>query len=128
MEAPAKVVENALRQARSARLATSDKNGQPHIVPVCFAYDNTHLYTPIDRKPKHPDWTRLTRVRNIQGNQRVALLVDKYSEQWSELWYVQVRGEATLLAEPGDLRRQHALLLLREKYVQYRSALLPEGA
>lgn len=37
---------------RVARLATADSSGEPSVVPICYAYDGAHFYTPIDEKPK----------------------------------------------------------------------------
>src|SRR5207253_7947003 len=50
---------------RVARLATADLDGHPHIVPVCYAYDGTHFYIPLDEKPKKVDESKLRRVCNI---------------------------------------------------------------
>jgi PPOX class probable F420-dependent enzyme len=121
-------VERKLRESRSAHLATTDALGQPHLVPICFAFDGVSLYTPIDHKPKTGNWRQLTRVRNIQANPQVAFLIDQYSEQWTDLWYVQIRGVAELLTEPVSLERQRALQLLRDKYEQYRGDLLDAAA
>ena len=40
------------RSARTAHLATADKSGQPHVIPICFVFDGKHFYSPIDEKPK----------------------------------------------------------------------------
>ena len=101
------------------RLATADSEGAPHVIPVCFAYDGRFIYSVLDRKPKSAPLTRLRRVRNIQANPRVALVVDRYEDDWSRLGYVLVFGRAGLLVE-GD-ERDAALRLLREKYHQYRA-------
>ena len=55
------------------------------VVPVCYAFDGNHFYTPIDEKPKSVAAGDLKRVRNIKANSRVALVIDHYSEDWSEL-------------------------------------------
>lgn len=108
---------------RIARLATADAGGAPYIVPVCFAFDGKHIYTAIDLKPKRVGGRALKRVRNILENPQVALVIDDYSEDWSELAYVMVRGVADLI-ETGE-ERQLAEDLLRQKYRQYEAMLLP---
>ena len=60
---------------------------------------------------------RLKRVRNIQANPNVALLLDHYEEDWESLWYVLITGLATLLAEGEE--HQKAIELLKAKYDQY---------
>lgn len=102
------------------RLATADADGVPHVVPVCFALLDDALYVVIDEKPKTT--TRLKRVRNIETNPRAALIVDFYDEDWSQLAWVMVRGDAALV-EPGD-EHAAALAALREKYPQYRAMQL----
>ena len=49
--------------------------------------------------------------------------MDDYSEDWSDLGYVMVRGSAELL-EDGE-ERTAAEKLLRDKYPQYRELLAP---
>jgi PPOX class probable F420-dependent enzyme len=103
--------------SRVARLATVDETGYPHLVPVCYATDGRAYYSALDAKPKRLPPERLRRVRNIRANPRVALLFDHYAEDWRQLRYVMVQGQAELL-EPGpewDAARD----LLLAKYPQY---------
>lgn len=115
-----------LAAARVARLATADGAGRPHVVPVCFALgqEARRLYIALDRKPKQVSPERLRRVRNIQVNPRVALVADRYSEDWSELGWAMVEGTASLLEDPAE--RAVALDLLRGKYPQYREMALDD--
>ena len=100
---------------RVAHLATADANGRPHVVPVCFAYLNRRIYIAIDEKPKRS--LRLKRLRNIEENPRVALVLDRYDEDWSRLAWVLVQGTAAVLDRGPEHGR--ALTALREKYPQY---------
>ena len=114
-----------VRSQRIARLATSDADGHPHVVPVCFAFDGSRFYTPLDEKPKRVGQLQLRRVRNIEARHEAMLLLDQYDEDWSRLGYVQVYGHAGLLM-PGEPGHAEALLLLRQRYVQYTSMALEE--
>jgi PPOX class probable F420-dependent enzyme len=108
---------------RVARLATADAQGQPHVVPVCYAFDGRHLYSALDLKPKRTHALRLKRVRNILQNPNIALVIDDYSEDWDRLAYVLITGTAALVESPDE---QHlAEHLLREKYPQYARLLDP---
>jgi len=107
-----------LLAARVARLATVDSAGRPHVIPICFALAGGRLYTPLDEKPKRVPDRRLQRVRNIAANAAVCLVVDRYSEDWKELAWLQVRGKAKLI-EPTDVRHEPALAALRGRYPQY---------
>ena len=105
---------------RVARMATADADGHPHVVPVCYAFDGIRFYIPLDEKPKKVDERKLRRVRNIEARHEASLLIDQYDDDWSRLGYVLVYGHARLL-QPGDPLHAQALLLLRERYVQYRA-------
>jgi len=99
-------------QARVARLATVGDHGAPHVVPVCFAATRDQLVTAIDHKPKTT--TQLKRLDNIRANPAVSLLVDRYEEDWSLLWWVRADGHARVVDDPVEL--QPLLAPLLEKY------------
>jgi PPOX class probable F420-dependent enzyme len=107
-----------LDSARVARLATVDPRGRPHVVPISFALDRDTLYTAVDEKPKRT--RELQRLRNIQANPQVEVLIDHYEDDWSRLWWVRLRGTARIV----DDRR--AMELLAAKYPQYRERI-PAG-
>jgi len=112
-----------LATSRIGHLATSDQYARPHVVPIVFVWRDDVLYTPLDRKPKRDDdWHALRRVRNIETNGRVAIVVDRYDEDWSHLAWVMVEGVATIL-ESGD-ERDAAAALLVTKYAQYETLTL----
>lgn len=112
-----------LESARVGRLATANAHGRPHAVPICFALCEERIVSAIDEKPKGT--TDLQRVRDIETNPQVALVVDHYSEDWDELAWVQVRGRANVL-DPMDDSHAPAVMALREKYDQYASHALEE--
>ena len=114
-----------IQSQRVARLATSDADGHPHVVPVCFAFDGARFYIALDEKPKRVEPRHLRRVRNIEARHEAMLLFDRYDDDWSRLAFVQVYGHAGLLM-PDAPDHPAALLLLRERYVQYRSMKLEE--
>jgi PPOX class probable F420-dependent enzyme len=110
-----------LAEARVGRLATADATGQPHLVPITFAMDRDELVFVIDLKPKTT--TALRRLRNIDENPAVSVLVDHYEDDWTQLWWVRADGRASI-ADPttADLE------LLSAKYPQYRQAPPPGPA
>jgi PPOX class probable F420-dependent enzyme len=109
--------------ARVARLATTDPDGRLHLVPIVFAIEGDTLYSAVDRKPKLS--SRLRRIENARARPDVTILVDHYEEDWGRLWWMRLRGRARVLDEGEE--REHALMLLRGKYPQYRSEP-PDGA
>jgi PPOX class probable F420-dependent enzyme len=107
------------RQFLAARkvghLATADRVGAPHVVPVCFALAEGALYITIDEKPKRAD-VPLKRLRNIAENPAVAVVVDRYDEDWTRLGWVMLRGRAEILT--GGEEHARAQALLRGRYPQ----------
>jgi coenzyme F420-0:L-glutamate ligase / coenzyme F420-1:gamma-L-glutamate ligase len=114
-----------LQSQRVGRLATADRAGRPHVIPVCYACDGASVYIALDAKPKRVAPQRLKRVRNILENPRAALVIDRYSDDWSALGYLLIQGTAALLA-PGDAEHAAAVALLRDRYGQYRSMPIDE--
>lgn len=107
-----------LASQRAGRLATADASGAPHVIPVCYACDGAQMYIALDAKPKRVDPTQLKRVRNILANPQVALVIDRYSDDWSQLAYLLIQGTANLIA-PGGPAHAEAVALLRSRYPQY---------
>jgi PPOX class probable F420-dependent enzyme len=99
--------------ARVAVLGTSGPTG-PHLVPVVFAVAGDRVYTAIDHKPKRT--RRLQRLRNIESNPQVSLLVDEYDEDWACLWWVRADGTAAVMEASHE---ETGLDLLQQKYTQY---------
>ena len=82
---------------RVGHLATADSRAIPHVVPVCFTISQGTLYITIDEKPKRVVGPALKRVRNIERNPMVAIVVDRYDEDWTRLGWVMLRGRAEIL-------------------------------
>jgi len=99
-------------------MATVDELGNPLVLPVCFVYCGGFIYSPIDNKPKGVSPDKLKRVRNIIKNPNISLVLDKYFENWSKLYYVIITGRAIVIYS-GD-EYQKSLKILTEKYDQYR--------
>ncbi|MEV8560052.1 TIGR03668 family PPOX class F420-dependent oxidoreductase [Streptomyces sp. NPDC051917] len=105
-----------------ARLATVDRSGVPHAVPVTFVVQDDVLYFAVDHKPKST-WD-LRRLRNIRENPAVTVLVDHYDDDWTKLWWVRADGRGEVLEEGEE--RLRALRLLCDKYDQYKQSP-PQG-
>lgn len=106
--------------ARVARLGTVTVSGAPHLVPVVFAVVDDRVLIAIDQKPKT---TRaLARLRHVEANPAVSLLVDVYSDDWSALWWVRADGMASVRWDVLD----EARAALAARYPQHASDP-PEG-
>ncbi|MGI8533664.1 MAG: TIGR03668 family PPOX class F420-dependent oxidoreductase [Candidatus Limnocylindrales bacterium] len=119
-----------LTEARRATLSTIAQDGRPRMVPVCYALlGNGDLYIALDEKTKQVSDTRqLARVRDIERDPRVSLLVDRWSEDWTHLAWLRLDGAATVTA-PGQPARKHAeaTAALRARYPQYIAQRLEEA-
>lgn len=111
---PADWARARFEEARAARLATVSAAGEPHLVPVVLAVAGSRIVTAVDHKPKST--TRLRRLRNIAETGRVALLVDEYAEDWSQLWWARADGTARVVAAVPDPALLEALI---SRYPQY---------
>ena len=85
------------------------------MLPVTFAVAEGRVWSAIDQKPKGSK--EPARIRFLRRDPRAALSVDRYSDEWEELAWVQVLGRVEVLeaSEAGA-----GLDALRGKYEQYR--------
>ena len=101
--------------APAAVLATINSGGAPHLVPVVFAVHRDVIYTAVDAKRKST--RELRRLANIEGDARVCLIVDHYTDDWTQLWWVRADGTAAVHHSGDEMATGYALL--RQKYPQY---------
>lgn len=102
-------------QAKVLRLATADAAGKPHLVPATFAVVDDVVAIAVDHKPKRH--ANLKRLRNVEENSAVTLLVDHFDEDWDRLWWVRADGEARVIENELAGELVDALV---DKYEQYR--------
>ncbi len=120
-------VEEFIERARVARLATIDSEFKPHLVPVVFVFDGNHFFIPVDEKRKTAKPEKLKRIRNIQDNPNVTLLIDEYSEDWTKLAFVMIQGKASVATkEEGNIQVREAYKKLMTKYLQYQKVRVGE--
>lgn len=120
-------VEEFIERARVARLATIDSEFKPHLVPVVFVFDGNHFFIPVDEKRKTTKPEKLKRIRNIQDNPNVTLLIDEYSEDWTKLAFVMIQGKASVATkEEGNIQVREAYKKLMTKYLQYQKVSVGE--
>jgi coenzyme F420-0:L-glutamate ligase / coenzyme F420-1:gamma-L-glutamate ligase len=110
-------VREFIQAHRVARLATVDGGGHPLVLPICYVLVGEALYSPTDAKPKRVPVQRLKRLQNIRENPHVALVIDDYGEDWSQLAYVILHGTAEVLTDGPAF--EGAIAALRQKYPQY---------
>lgn len=106
--------------ARVGRMGLLDEEGAPRVLPVTFVVAEGRIWSAIDQKPKRAG--EPARLRFLRRDPRAALTVDRYSDNWEELAWVQVLGTVRIL----DLAEGAAGLgALSAKYEQYREKRPP---
>jgi PPOX class probable F420-dependent enzyme len=98
-----------VRWARICRVATVSADGVPHAVPVCHVLAGQKIW--------FGSGDDATKVRNLNSNPRVTVIVDEYSDHWDGLKGVMVQGRARLIERGPAFRRIRDLLY--DKYPQY---------
>jgi len=115
-----KKVSKLIALERVCRVSTAGTDGKPHLVPVCHVVAGDKIYFGSGDDAR--------KVANLRENPQIAVTVDLYSEDWSQLKGVMVNGTATLI-ERGP-RFKQARDRLYEKYPHYReeAALSPSDS
>jgi PPOX class probable F420-dependent enzyme len=111
---------NELLEAPVGRLGLLDGEGGPRVLPVTFAVADRRIWSAIDEKPKKA--AEPARLRFLRRDPRAALTVDRYSDDWDELAWVQVLGRVSIV-EVGE--GEAGLEALRAKYKSYREQTPP---
>ena len=106
---------NLLKSERVGRLGFVDDEGAPRVLPVTFAVAEGRIWTAIDQKPKRA--AEPARVRFLRRDPRAALTVDRYSDDWDRLAWVQVLGTVRIVDVSEGAE---GLAALSGKYEQYR--------
>jgi PPOX class probable F420-dependent enzyme len=98
-------------------LGLIDGDGRPRVLPVTFAVLDGEVWSAVDDKPKRVAGEELARVRWLRARPQSSLTVDRYSGDWSELAWVQLIGETTVVEVEGHER---VLEALAARYTPYR--------
>lgn len=104
-------VQNLLRRAMVARIATLSHNGRPSITPIYFVYVNSHIWLGTS------EWTLA--AREVKADPRVSVLfqVDDKVQNRSIL---RITGRANVSTDP-DMKRSYNLR------VAFKYSLPPAG-
>jgi PPOX class probable F420-dependent enzyme len=103
-----------LEHSPVARLGLLDADDRPRVLPVTYALRDGAFWSAIDQKPKRTG--EPARVRYLRRRPEAALTVDRYSDDWSDLAWVQVLGRVELLAVADA---PQAVAALAAKYDPY---------
>ena len=98
---------------RVGHLATADSRAIPHVLPVCFTISQGTALHHHRREAEARGWTS-TQARHATSscNPMVAIVVDRYDEDWTRLGWVMLRGRAEILRAGTEHDRAQELLQL----------------
>ncbi len=109
-----------IKGAKVARLATVDQKSYPYVVPVVFVFHENSFFIPLDEKVKTVNPRKLKRIKNIEKNPNVTLLIDKYLNDWKKLFFLMIHGKATVTDGKNSKIMDKVHKLLISKYPQYK--------
>jgi len=109
-----------IKGAKVARLATVDQKSHPYVVPVVFVFHENSFFIPLDEKVKAVNARKLKRVKNIEKNPNVTLLIDKYQNDWKKLFFLMIHGKARVIDTKNSKTMDKVHKLLISKYPQYK--------
>jgi nitroimidazol reductase NimA-like FMN-containing flavoprotein (pyridoxamine 5'-phosphate oxidase superfamily) len=88
------------------RLATVSRDGVPHVVPVCYVFQERHFVIATDYGTR--------KYRNILANEKVAFLVDVYRPNRGVL----VQGAASVLERGFEFQEAYRLFYRKFSWVR----------
>lgn len=101
-------VRTYVTSATVCRIATVRRDGTPHVIPVCPAFDgDSTVYVDVAKDG--------VTARALEGNDHVAVIFDEYHDDWSKLRAVILRCRAETIDGP---ELDAAWELFRGKYPQ----------
>ena len=99
-----------IKRARVMRFASITREGYPHVVPLCHAFDGRFLYAATEYGTK--------KLENIKLNPKVAVIVDEYREPWGRNRGVMIQGRAEVLERGAEFKKAAELLTKKFKYYE----------
>jgi PPOX class probable F420-dependent enzyme len=90
-------VNTFLSEPRIARMATANREGQPHVVPVWYAWDGNTLWISA--------YADTRKVKDLQENPLISVAIDEVSQD-GKMQAVILEGKAVLLHEPAELLKR----------------------
>jgi nitroimidazol reductase NimA-like FMN-containing flavoprotein (pyridoxamine 5'-phosphate oxidase superfamily) len=105
-----------LARARVCRVGSVDRKLQPHVAPLCHAFDPRSRTAYVA--------TSGFTARNLRTRHRAAIECDDYFEDWDRLRGLVAHARAKVVRSGAELER--ARRLLQRKYKQYREFEIDE--
>jgi PPOX class probable F420-dependent enzyme len=102
-------IEIFLSTPRIGRLSTVRDNGKPHVVPVWYYYDGTNILVPTMKGSK--------KVRNIQKNPNVSLVIDTIEGNPEDISYLNAK--AVIIDGKAEMKDDYNGSFAKKMYERY---------
>ena len=89
---------------KSVQVATINKDGTPHLVPLWFAIEDGAIILET--------FTKSQKVKNLERDDRITMLFED-GDSYPELKGVSIRARAELIREEEEVHHLHMAVLLR---------------
>ena len=91
---------------KTIQVATINKDGSPHIMPLWFAIDAGKIVLET--------FTKSQKIVNLTRDDRISVLFEDGAE-YNDLKGVSIRGRAALITEHDEVHRLHLAVLVRNQ-------------
>jgi general stress protein 26 len=94
-----------LAEHRYMALATVGSTGKPMVHTVGYTSEGTTVYCATFKQSR--------KIHNILQNSSVAFVVDEDYDDLGSIKGIQMQGEASVLADPGEIQRVVGLIMMK---------------
>jgi PPOX class probable F420-dependent enzyme len=95
-----------IESQKTIQVATINKDGTPHIMPLWFAID--------DGKIVLETFSKSQKVVNLLRDDRISVLFED-GDSYNDLKGVSIKGKAVLIREHDEVHRLHMAVLIRNQ-------------
>ena len=90
-------IDTFLEEPLLARLATADRSGQPHVIPVWYGWDGESMWV--------SSYSNTRKVSDLEENSKIAIVIDIAGEK-IDTKAVIFEGQAELVKGPSEFLRK----------------------
>ncbi len=95
-----------IESQKTIQVATIDKDGTPHVMPLWFAFDDGNIVLET--------FTKSQKVVNLVRDDRISVLFED-GETYNDLKGVSIKGRAKLIRDHDEVHRLHMAVLVRNQ-------------
>jgi PPOX class probable F420-dependent enzyme len=95
-----------IESQKTIQVATINKDGTPHVMPLWFAIDDGRVVLET--------FTKSQKVVNLERDARISVLFED-GDEYNDLKGVSIRGTAQLVQEHEEVHRLHMAVLVRNQ-------------